>query len=171
VKLTCAPEGAALVPLVPRAGPRISWDSLGGGEPRVGAPGVTPSTDSAAGALLPDVCVLDGGDMTRILVLPPTAPANLRVNISGLVLRNGLAEGDTTDAAASGGALTIQSSSALVLVDHCTFDGNSAEADGGAIVVTRNSALIALGVRFTDNVRRVALHIQCTGLTRMQLMH
>jgi hypothetical protein len=153
VKLTCAPAGAALVPLVPpRAAPHISWDSLGGGGPRVGATSVTPNTQTSAGALLPDACVLDGLDSSRILVLPPTAPANLRVNISGLVLRNGKAVGDTADEH-SGGALAMQSSRALVIVDHCTFDSNHAVEDGGAVVVTRSSALIALGLRFTNNVR------------------
>lgn len=155
VRIECNLAAALVAPLVPPAWPR-SWDSGGGnrGASTAGAPGANTAASaqnaSVAGALT-DACVLDGLGSSRIIDIPSSAPSGLRVNITGLVLRNGAATGATP----SGGALAVQSRNALVIVDHVTFVGNEADADGGAVWLRANNALIALGCRFTDNVRCV----------------
>jgi hypothetical protein len=145
VKIECDLPLALAAPFIP---PASRWDSFGGSREATSPDAVTP-INVVAGAL-PNACVLDG-DTTRLLMLPSSAPEGLRVNITGLTFRSGHAVG--AGAAGSGGALAIQSTRAFVILDHDTFEDNRADADGGAVDVRANSALVALGCKFTANVR------------------
>ncbi len=156
VNIKCDLPLALAAPFIPPA-PR--WDSFGGSRQAIDPNAVTP-INVVAGAL-PNACVLDGGGTTRLLLLHSSAPADLRVNITGITFRNGRAEGD------SGGALAIQSFRALVILDHDTFEDNTADADGGAVDVRSNSALIALGCKFTATVRARAA--RCAACARCAL--
>ena len=151
VRIQCDYAASALVPVVPPA-PR-SWDTSGG-VGRAGAPAAQPQNATAPGALS-DGCVIESGGASQLLVVPASAPANLRVNITNVVLRRGAA------GAANGGALALQATRTLVVLDHVTLADNSAQ-NGGAIFITGGSALVALGCRFTDNVRWLPCNVRCT---------
>jgi hypothetical protein len=90
-----------------------------------------------------------GGADAGILQLPADAPAGLCVNISDVAFRSG-------NTAASGGAIAVLAPRARLILDHVTFEENSAGVDGGAVLLRAGAALLARDCRFFLNARAPA---------------
>jgi predicted outer membrane repeat protein len=154
LRLECDYAAAVVAPLVPPAPRGSVWDSLGGAAPRaaIGAAGVAEDNATLAGAL-PGACALDGAGVSRLITVPRSSPAGLRVNITNILLRNGFADGSGPQD--GGGAIFLAAPRSLMLLDHVSFANNSA-SNGGAVLLANTSTLVALACRFSDNVRALS---------------